>query len=716
VAGEFNELARSMPVAGDGGFNILNRVETWLDGEKDNLPLWIPVGVGLGIFIWQSAGDAGANPLALFCLGMLAIATWIGRGRRLFAILTGISLTLLVGFSAIALRSATVAAPVLPKIWIGEFYARIDKVEMITARNVVRLQLETAGHQDLPPNVRVNLTPEQYRESFQPGAIIRVRARLMPPAGPALPGGYDFSRRAWFAGIGATGSALGEVALHTASPDIPMFASGRARLTDHVRTSMPQGSGAIGAALITGDQGHIAEADAQAMRDAGLAHLLSISGLHVTAIVGFIFLAVSRILALFPWLALRVSVPLIAASAAALGALGYTLLAGAEVPTVRSCIAALLVLAALALGRDALTLRLIAFGALGVLLFWPEAMAGPSFQLSFAAVATIVVLHDLPWMKRLTERRDENWLIRVSRGVASLVLTGVAIELILAPIALYHFHKTGLYGALANVVAIPLTTFFIMPLEALALIFDAIGVGAAFWYLAGQGVLLILAIAHKVSSLPGAVSMLPAMPNWAFGAIIAGALIGGLVQSRARLLGLLPFGIGLAAMLMAPRPDLLVTGDGKHLALVASDGAVSLLRSGAGDYVRDMLLENAGTNAEPIRIEKWPGVECSPDICIFEIKRGGRQWSVLATRTRYQVPSMEMAAACKRVDIVVSDRWLPWSCIPRWIKADRNMLETTGGLAFYLAQSRIVAVNGDNAHQPWVKAARAAKDQAAETQ
>jgi len=116
---------------------------------------------------------------------------------------------------------------------------------------------------------------------------------------------------------------------------------------------MPLGSGAIGAALGTGDQGHISPADAQAMRDSGLAHLLSISGLHLTAVVGFIFIAVSRLLSLSSWLALRISIPIVAAATAALAALAYTLLTGAEVPTVRSFIAAALILIALALGRGA---------------------------------------------------------------------------------------------------------------------------------------------------------------------------------------------------------------------------------------------------------------------------------------------------------------------------------------------------------------------------
>jgi competence protein ComEC len=705
----FNSLQLSAPHAIHGGPGWRARVEKALEGERDHLPLWIPVGIGIGIAIWQNFGDSAALAVTAMCTAVIMLGFAIGGGQRLSLLLKAAALTVFAGFAVIMLKSSLVASPVLAKIWIGEFYGRIAQVEKLTAREIIRIRLETGGHQSLPRSVRVNLAPSQYHEDFQPGAVIRVRARLMPPAGPALPGGYDFARRAWFQGIGATGSALGEVILHRPSPYVPVFSDGRARLTDHVRNSMPIGTGAIGAALVTGDQGHINEADAQAMRDSGLAHLLSISGLHVTAVVGFIFLAVSRSLALLPWFALRFPVPLIAASAAALGAVGYTLLAGAEVPTVRSCIAALLVLAALALGRDALTLRLVAFGALVVLLFWPEAMAGPSFQLSFAAVATIVILHDLPWMKRLAERREENWVWRILRGVASLILTGIAIELILAPIALYHFHKTGLYGALANVVAIPLTTFLIMPFEALALLFDVAGLGAPFWWIAGQGVALILYIAHGVSSLPGAVSVLPAMPDWGFGAIIAGALICGLLRSRARLWGILPFSVGIAAMVLAPRPDMLITGDGKHLALVSAGGEIALLRSGAGDYVRSMLLENAGTNREPVAIENWPGVKCSADNCIFDIERSGRRWQILATRTRYPVPSMEMAAACRRVDIVVSDRWLPRNCQPRWFKADRHMLDISGGLAIYFPSARIDRVNDDNAHKPWVKAARAAR-------
>jgi competence protein ComEC len=695
---------------------MVEAMERWLEAERDQLPLWLPVALGLGVILWELAGREVAFSVALATIAASLVAWAIGLQSRLGrAVFVG-AISVAIGYGAISLRSAYVAAPVLGKVWVGEFYGRVERVEWLTARDTLRLTLATDGHQGLPRRIRLNMPKAEHVDDIRAGAVVLTRARLMPPAGPTLPGGYDFARRAWFAGIGATGSALGPVVVHKPSSDAGGLAELRSMLSEHIREQMPGSAGAIGAALVTGDQGAIPESDAQAMRDSGLAHLLSISGLHVTAVVGFIFLLCSRLLALCPPLALRFPIPIMAAAAAAVGAVAYTLLAGSEVPTVRSCIAALLVLLALAVGRDPLTLRLVAAGALIVLLLWPEALAGPSFQLSFAAVATIVILHDSRWMRRWTERREEGLPARLGRGLISIVLTGIAIEIILSPIALYHFHRAGLYGALANVVAIPLTTFVIMPAEALALLLDLAGIGAPFWWLAGTGIEAMLTMASYFSSLPGAVATLPSMPDWAFACMIAGGLVLGLLKTRLRWLGAVPFFAGFVAMIFAPRPDLLVTGDGKHLAIVSAQGDVAFLRARAGDYVRDMLLEKAGTAAEPEPIERWPGAKCSADICVIELVRRGRPWHIMATRSPYPVPAMEMAAACKRVDIVISDRWLPASCRPRWLKADRNMLELTGGLALYLAGPKIETVYDDKSHLPWVTEAQAAKLRSAPAQ
>src|SRR3546814_1125740 len=151
------------------------------------------------------------------------------------------------------------------------------------------------------------------------------------------------------------------------------------------------------------------------MRRSGLAHLLSVSGLHVTAVVGAVMLLTLKLLALSPTLALRCRLTVVAAGAGALAGIAYTILTGAEVPTVRACVAAILVLIGVALGREAITLRLVAVGALIVLLFWPESVAGPSFQLSFAAITAIVALHEHPRMKALLSRRDEGVVPKTGR-------------------------------------------------------------------------------------------------------------------------------------------------------------------------------------------------------------------------------------------------------------------------------------------------------------
>jgi competence protein ComEC len=163
------------------------------------------------------------------------------------------------------------------------------------------------------------------------------------------------------------------------------------------------------------------------------------------------------------------------------------------------------------LGREALSIRLIATGALVVLLVRPEALAGASFQLSFAAVTTLVTLYASTPFRRWFERREEGVGQAARRSLGAMIATGLAVEITLMPFALYHFHRAGLYGVAANLVAIPLTTFVIMPLEAAHLLLDTVGLGAPLWTLTGWSIGLLLGLAHAVSGTAGATAILPAM-------------------------------------------------------------------------------------------------------------------------------------------------------------------------------------------------------------
>jgi competence protein ComEC len=288
--------------------------------------------------------------------------------------------------------------------------------------------------------------------------------------------------------------------------------------------------------------------------------------------------------------------------------------------------------------------------------------------------------------------------MKLGRFGLGLVLTGLAVELALIPIALWHFHQAGLYGALANIIAIPLTTFVIMPLEALALLFDLAGLGAPFWWLAGAALDLLLALAHATAAAPGAVARLPTLPTAAFASMAAGGLWLALWRTRWRVWGLIPVAAGAAAALATPVPDLLVTGDGRHLALRTSTGELALLRGRAGDYVRDLMSQSAGLEGEAGELETLRSAECSADFCAADL----RNWRLLASRSDRLVPLEDLRTACAQADIVVSDRRLPAACRPRWLKADRALLAKSGGLAITLGDSPQVATVSSGDRHPWV--------------
>ena len=671
---------------------------------------WLAVAFAAGIAAWFALGGPGGW-VAVMAGGLLlatsALALWRREEARVHLLTACVAVGLLVasGVAVAWARSEIVGAQPLDRptsaLLTGRVLERIEQPAEERVRLVLAAREPDSGR---AIKVRVNVPLAQDRPGLSEGAVVRVRAMLMPPASPMLPGGYDFARAAWFQGYAATGSTQGPIELvEPATKDGAPIAALQRRLSQHVRARLNGSAGSIAAAFASGDRGAIAEADEVAMRDAGLTHLLSISGLHVSAVIAAAYALAIRLLALWPWLALRVRLPLVAAACGALAGIAYTLLTGAEVPTVRSCIGAVLVLIALALGREPLSLRMVAVGAFFVLLLWPESLIGPSFQMSFSAVIAIVALHSSAPVRAFLAPQGEAWAQRLGRNLAMLLITGLVIEFTLMPIVLFHFHRAGFYGALANVVAIPLTTFVSMPLIALALALDLVGLGAPVWWLAGQSLDLLLAIAHVTAAQPGAVKMMPQMSGATFALFVGGLLWLALWRGRARLLGLVPGAVAVILLATTPIPDLLISGDGRHVGIAGEGERLLMLRDTRSGFARDNLAELAGFIGDPLPLAQWPGARCSADFCAMTLRRAGREWSVLMSRSRNLVELEELARACAAADIVVSDRRLPRPCRPRWLKADRRMLEETGGLAIVLSDPpRVTAVaDGQGRHGWW---------------
>lgn len=691
-----------------GGLSsVLDALDRFLsDAGFDRAP-WLAVAFAAGIAGWFALDNAW-QWLALIatCLAtaLASGAALRADGRRpyLGQALAAVPVLVAAGCAVVWIKSAQVGAPAVARPVVAQVVGTVLDRQERPAEGRVRLVLATREPgSGRAIRVRLNLPAVYDRPAIAEGAQVRLRARLVPPAPPMLPGGYDFARAAWFAGLSATGTGLGPVTIVRPSDSRGWLSGVQAALSRHVRAQVPGSAGAIAAAYASGDRGAIAPADDAAMRDAGLAHLLSISGLHVSAVVAAGYFLAIKLLALWPWLALRVRLPLLAAATGAVAGIGYTLLTGAEVPTIRSCIGAVLVLIALALGREALSMRMVAVAALFVMLFWPEAVIGPSFQMSFAAVIAIVALSGSRPVRRFLAPREEGMVMRGLRYGAMLLATGVVIELALMPIGLFHFHRAGVYGALANVVAIPLTTVVTMPLIAIGLLLDIVGLGAPAWWLVGGSIDLLLALAHWVAARPGAVSLLPAMGLGPIALFVAGGLWLALWSRRVRLWGLVPVAIGALWLSMLRPPDVLVSGDGRHVGIVGEGEELLVLRESKSDFVRENLSELAGMNGELRRLDDWRGARCSRDFCAFTLRRGGRDWRMLIARSREQVGERELAAACDRADIVIADRWLPRACRPSFLKIDRRSLARSGGLAIDLETASVRSVAEAQGEHGW---------------
>ena len=472
--------------------------------------------------------------------------------------------------------------------------------------------------------MRVSL-PASDGTGLRIGQAVTLRATLQPLPEPIEPGGFDFGRQAWFARLGATGYATSKVAPLGGAPAPPWDLAAwaeidalRATVNARIRAALPDETGEIAIALITGERGGISEEVTQAMRDSGLAHILSISGLHMVIMAGTVFWLVRALLALVPGLALRYPIKKWAAAAALAAASFYLALSGAAVPTVRSWLMMSIVLIAVMLDRPALTMRNVALAALAILIVAPESLFDPSFEMSFAAVVGLVAFYEWLAKRRRPSLTDVSPVWATLRRGASLVGGAAATTLVagtaITPFAIYHFHRMTHFGLIANLVAAPLVSLLIMPMALLSLLAMPFGLEAWPLKAMGLGIRLMVGTGEWVASFPGAVSILPQISGASLVLIVLGGLWLCLWQTRTRALGLVIAAAGLALAPQAERPDVLIEREGATAALRSDAGSLVFPPATAASYSADNWLladgderdatAGGGRNDVPLRLAR----------------------------------------------------------------------------------------------------------------
>lgn len=525
---------------------------------------------------------------------------------------------------------------------------------------------------------------------------------LSPPPPPTAPGAFDFQRQSFFARLGATGFGLGavEILAHRPGERDVLLAGLRNRINVAVRAVVEPARAAVVIALLTGERTAIAPRDLAAIRDAGLAHLLAISGLHIGLVASFLFFALRSSLALVPAIVLRWPTKKWAAAMAAMGAGGYALLAGATIPSQRAFMMVAIVFLGVIFDRQALSMRLVAIAATAVLIAQPEGLLGASFQLSFAAVIALIAVYEGVHRWRLRGSADGlAW--RVGAYVFFVALTTVVATVATSAYAGFHFQRLAVLGLPANLLAVPLMAMWIMPLGVGVLALMPFGMADPFLAAMGWGVGLVIDIAHAIASWPGAVLIMPAMPLWGLAAATSGGLWLCLWRRRWRYLGVPLVVAGWVSLAMTSPPDILVDGQGRLLAVRQPDGGLALSSSRGAKFERRSWLRRAGLS----EAARWPGPGVGDD-GVLNCDGAG---CVLSARNATVALAMRAEAAaddCRLADVIVSLVPLRGPCPSPTTVVDRFDLWRGGAHAIWIEDdgARVESVNGVRGDRPWVLA------------
>ena len=647
------------------------------------------LGMGAALYFALPFEPSQAVGMAAGLLTLVAgaAALFSGRNRMGLALLAALAL----GFTAAKLREESLAAPLLTRMLTLHMTGRLISAD--PAPRGIRMvvgDLRSGGFaRDVPGRARI-LVRARNATDFHPGDGISLTARLLPPPGPSEPGDSDFGRAAFFDGIGAVGFSFGApipAPLASASGPFQELAAAverlRSGMTARIRAGLPGSDGAIASALITGERGGIDPEDEAALRDAGLAHVLAIAGLHMALVGMGLFWLVRAALAAFPRVVLNHPIKKWAALTALGGAIFYLIISGASAASTRAFVMLAMMLAAILLDRPALSMRNLGLAAALLLLWRPESITEPGFQMSFAAVTGLIAVAE--WEQARQRHAPHGLFYRYLRGIA---LTSLVGSLATMPFALFTFGRAGHYAVLGNLLAMPVMGFWVMPSAALSVVAMPLGLEHAPLTLLGWGIDVMLAMGAFVSGLPGAVSLTRAFPVEALALMSLGGLWLAIWRRRWRWLGVAPFLAGTLWALMATAPEILVAEDATTIAVRGSDGLLYFPRPPRDGFAASRWLQRDGDGRKPADAV---GIgQCDSQSCVITGPEGR-----IAAPLRLEA----LAEDCAHAAILISAVPVTNCTGPKLI-LDSKKISAGGGYA--ISNGKAVSVRQWRGERPWV--------------
>ncbi|MEM7072759.1 MAG: ComEC/Rec2 family competence protein [Pseudomonadota bacterium] len=579
----------------------IRKIVADLSASRQFLPIWAILCFigGIAFFLIRPNGELSASWFIIAGLGALVlwfVASKLARhDPKLKFWLAALPVCFMLGLGRIALLSEQIAGspPPYPIYGVHDFKGLIIGEHYASKRRYLLFQPEQSDSyrfSDHRWHLRIRIS---HDHAVTIGQLIALRAYVRPPPDPVWPGGYDSQKRAFFTGLAGYGHAIGPPEVIVAPRGPPGLLT-RARLfVEKLRSDLHQRlksrleavPASFASALLIGFRGDIDRNLLNALRAAGMMHLLAISGLHMGIVMGGSFFFSRAVMAACPNLMRAYPIKKIAALIALLAGLFYLLLTGATVPTKRAFTMGLVGVCAILCDRNVISLRLVAFAAFLVALINPWTVVGASFLLSFTAVTALVAWFE--WYRTRRAQRTTNHRGRIRRFIWQIIWASLIAGLATQPLTALIFGYGSPWGILTNMIAVPLASFVMMPALFIMLVpgFDLVAEPVFVWSLS-----IILELAERVYHWPGGVVRLGQLESWPVLGFMLFGIIAVISIGRIRAFGLV---LMVASYLLVfvspePRPDLVVGPLGKRVAVRIGEDSWVINGSTRSGFLHDI--------------------------------------------------------------------------------------------------------------------------------
>lgn len=634
--------------------------------EQRQFFILLPYAAILGVIVSLEA-DAPPAPLAMAVVGVaVALALWVTRRTVVALRIVALFAAFWTGFALLTVHGAMVGTPMLHGAVYGQYEVRVDAALAVTPKG--RRLIVSRIHADAPTD------PVAFRRArivvrnappLAPGDIIDGKIYFYEVPGPAAPGGYDAEFGSYFQGIGAYGSAQSVTLVAAGDPAAPerIIDGIRQTIADRLAAVLNQPADGIARAIITGDQTAVLESPRKLMATAGLAHIMAISGLHLSIVAGSAFFVLRLLLALATPLARLVSVKKLAAAGAIVAAVVYYEISGGGAASLRSTVMAVLFFVAVLVGRRALSMRNVAIAGLFTILTEPAEIFRPSFQLSFAAVVALVGIYE---MVRRPRAHGGNPFRALTAHFGGIALTSLVAGTGTLVFAIYHFQQTAPLGIVGNLMVMPLVTLVMMPSAMIAVLVMPFGFERPFVWLMGWSIDRMLDCAGLVAHWSEGISITPILTPLALVIALLALAWFSFFTNRYRLIGPLLAAPAILGFAMDRPPDVLISDTTQAVAMRGADG-LELISGKPGSFSVNIWGE---TYRQDVGVAPKGTTACDNVGCVSRSPRG---FTIAVTKDL-----SAFADDCARADLVITHLRAPAYCHSETTVIDAGDLARAG--------------------------------------